>query len=142
MSARSCSRVLPTASGCGRLNCVPGRSDYPCPCCGYLVFVEEPGSYDICPVCGWEDDLSQLRFPRMGGANAPLIQCQQEYANPQEWEKDGLSPEELGYVRDPEWRPLDPERDPMEEPVRGVEYGMTYADDRTAYCYWRNRDER
>ncbi|MBO0846033.1 MAG: hypothetical protein J2P22_11530 [Nocardioides sp.] len=37
-------------------------AEYPCPCCGYLVFDEEPGSYDICAVCGWEDDLSQLRF--------------------------------------------------------------------------------
>lgn len=46
---------------------------YPCPCCGYLVFDEEPGSYDNCPVCGWEDDLSQLRFPTMAGANRPLL---------------------------------------------------------------------
>lgn len=23
---------------------------YPCPCCGYLVFEEGPGSYDICPI--------------------------------------------------------------------------------------------
>jgi hypothetical protein len=24
---------------------------YPCPCCGYLVLDEEPGSYEICPIC-------------------------------------------------------------------------------------------
>jgi hypothetical protein len=35
---------------------------YPCPCCGYLMFYEGPGSYDICKICFWEDDLSQLRF--------------------------------------------------------------------------------
>jgi anaerobic ribonucleoside-triphosphate reductase len=31
---------------------------WPCPCCGYQVFTGPPGSYEICPVCGWEDDLS------------------------------------------------------------------------------------
>jgi anaerobic ribonucleoside-triphosphate reductase len=39
---------------------------FPCPCCGYLTS-SEPGSHDICPICDWEDDLSQLRFPRSGG---------------------------------------------------------------------------
>ncbi len=27
----------------------------PCPCCGYLT-ASEFGSYEICPVCRWEDD--------------------------------------------------------------------------------------
>ncbi len=40
-----------------------GNANYPCPCCGYLVFTEPPGSYTICPICFWEDDISQLRFP-------------------------------------------------------------------------------
>lgn len=30
---------------------------YRCPCCGYLTLPER-GSYDICPVCFWEDDGS------------------------------------------------------------------------------------
>lgn len=29
---------------------------YPCPCCGHLVFEDPPGSYEICPVCFWEDE--------------------------------------------------------------------------------------
>ena len=54
---------------------------YPCPCCGFLVFQEEPGSYDICPICFWEDDLSQLRFPKTTGANhVSLIEGQANYA--------------------------------------------------------------
>jgi hypothetical protein len=55
---------------------------YPCPCCGYLVFEEEPGSYDICPICFWEDDLSQLRWlDSAGGANRPsLIEAQVTFA--------------------------------------------------------------
>ena len=37
----------------------------PCPCCGYLVFDEEPGSYSICPICYWEDDAVQLQLARL-----------------------------------------------------------------------------
>ncbi|HEY5908286.1 MAG TPA: CPCC family cysteine-rich protein, partial [Vicinamibacteria bacterium] len=43
---------------------------YPCPCCGYLMFKESPGSHDICKICFWEDDIVQLRDPHFsGGAN-------------------------------------------------------------------------
>ena len=32
-------------------------SKYSCPCCGYLVYEENPsGSYEVCPVCYWEYD--------------------------------------------------------------------------------------
>ncbi len=36
----------------------PQRLDLPgapCPCCGCRTLTER-GAYDICPVCGWEDD--------------------------------------------------------------------------------------
>ncbi|WP_092978661.1 CPCC family cysteine-rich protein [Actinopolyspora lacussalsi] len=51
---------------------------YPCPCCGRLVHDQPPGSYLICPVCGWEDDLIQLRWPhRTRGANrSSLVEAQ------------------------------------------------------------------
>lgn len=44
---------------------------YPCPCCGELTLEETPpGSYEICPVCGWEDDFVQYECPdATGGAN-------------------------------------------------------------------------
>jgi len=44
----------------------------PCPCCTYLTMWEDsPCSFDICPVCGWEDDLLQSKDPSLrGGANA------------------------------------------------------------------------
>ncbi|MGW5258170.1 CPCC family cysteine-rich protein [Streptomyces sp. NPDC004012] len=45
----------------------------PCPCCGHLVFdIEDgwPGSFAICPICFWEDDAQQFRWPFMpGGAH-------------------------------------------------------------------------
>jgi hypothetical protein len=28
---------------------------YACPCCGHVT-LDERGSYEICPVCFWEDD--------------------------------------------------------------------------------------
>ena len=42
---------------------------YRCPCCGYLT-LPGAGSYDICPVCFWEDDPIQEDDPDFeGGAN-------------------------------------------------------------------------
>jgi hypothetical protein len=33
------------------------RKKYPCPCCWYLTLeAEAPGTYELCPVCYWEDD--------------------------------------------------------------------------------------
>lgn len=47
------------------------KERYPCPCCGFLTLSE--GSYDtfeICPVCYWEDDNVQYNNPDFkGGAN-------------------------------------------------------------------------
>ena len=44
-----------------------------CPVCGKYYF-SEAGGYEICPVCGWEDDPVQRRFPEMeGGANKDCL---------------------------------------------------------------------
>jgi cysteine-rich CPCC protein len=48
---------------------------YACPCCRYLTLTTR-GWYEICPVCGWEDDgqdyhdAEELR----GGANKVSLQ--------------------------------------------------------------------
>lgn len=42
---------------------------YPCPCCGAKT-ISEPGQYEICDVCDWEDDPVQSAEPDYaGGAN-------------------------------------------------------------------------
>ena len=57
-------------------------SSYPCPCCGHLVFEEPPGSYDICPICFWEDGISQLRFVATTGANdVSLLEAQRNFSD-------------------------------------------------------------
>lgn len=105
-------------------------ANFPCPCWGYLVFDEPPGSWAICAVCGWEDDLSQLRFPTVGGANRSLIECQQEFS------AHG-KPASLECLRDARWRPLDLAIDQVEVPMPGQDYGPTYSQDPTAYYFWR-----
>ena len=44
---------------------------FACPCCGYKTFSERPdGTFEICPVCYWEDDPIQLADPDYeGGSN-------------------------------------------------------------------------
>jgi predicted RNA-binding Zn-ribbon protein involved in translation (DUF1610 family) len=53
------------------LAAVTTEAKFACPVCGQLTLDEEPpGTFDICGVCGWEDDAVQFRDPDFrGGAN-------------------------------------------------------------------------
>lgn len=42
---------------------------FPCPICGTKCLSEERGSFDICPVCGWEEDGYQQKYPDEAGPN-------------------------------------------------------------------------
>lgn len=47
---------------------------YQCPCCGQFTLESPPGMYDICPICGWEDDPVQFKDSNYtGGANAESL---------------------------------------------------------------------
>lgn len=72
---------------------------YACPCCGYLTFGDEPpGTFEVCPVCFWEDDEVQFRDPSYeGGANSiSLDQARKNFVA-----IGASSRENLKYVRDP-----------------------------------------
>jgi hypothetical protein len=59
------------------------HKNYPCPCCGFLTISEPPpGTFEICIVCGWEDDEVQFDSPdRQGGANGvSLNEARSNYA--------------------------------------------------------------
>ncbi|MGN6317218.1 CPCC family cysteine-rich protein [Trinickia sp.] len=46
---------------------------HPCPCCGQSTLCDR-GSYEICRVCGWEDDPIQSADPDYaGGANSTSL---------------------------------------------------------------------
>jgi len=51
-------------------------SVYKCLCCGYLTLsAQPPGTFEICPVCFWEDDNVQAADPTFeGGANKVSLQ--------------------------------------------------------------------
>jgi hypothetical protein len=50
---------------------VDNEKCYPCPCCCFLTRSEpDYGTFEICPVCNWEDDCVQSNDPNFkGGAN-------------------------------------------------------------------------
>lgn len=75
---------------------------YPCPCCGFVTFSEPSGSYEICVICGWEDDNLQLRDPGLsGGANRRSLYDEQRSGGWATLELDLFQ----GYQRSPGWRP-------------------------------------
>jgi len=76
-----------------------------CPSCGFLTIEDNfYGTYDICPVCNWQDDKLQLANPACkGGANhISLIESQKLI-----FKKFAMDlKEHKGFVRDEKWRPL------------------------------------
>ncbi|WP_202033124.1 CPCC family cysteine-rich protein [Nocardioides sp. WS12] len=49
-----------------------------CPCCGFRTLLDEPGSYEVCAVCRWEDDGAPAWA--CGGPNVvSLVEAQHEF---------------------------------------------------------------
>jgi hypothetical protein len=122
---------------------VDSGKKYPCPCCGYLVFTTQPGSYQVCPICLWQDNLAQLRFPLMpGAANVVSLQTAQhnfmDCGAAEKRNRDAGREPVPGERREDGWRPLDTDNDNIEEPQRGVAYADSYPiHDTTVLYYWR-----
>ena len=80
----------------------------PCACCGYLTVTD---NYDICEVCGWEQDSLQVADPDSCGANdATTLRMAQK-----NFEAFGACDEHAlkfrhgvlpAHKRDPLWKPL------------------------------------
>lgn len=110
---------------------------FPCPSCGFLVFGEPPGSYEICDLCGWEDDHVQLANPAMGGgANKKSLFESQLVA----LQRFPVGVSVVGTtLRAPGWRPLRPEEiEPAQSPENGLAYFCAATGD--APCYYWVRD--
>ena len=101
--------------------------------------LDEPGSYDICSICFWEDDIVQLRWPDMaGGANrVSLIAAQENFI------KLGVSearllkhvrPPRKDEVVEPGWRPIDVEKDTLESTLPGTRSWPDY----NGLYWWRD----
>ena len=113
---------------------------YPCPCCGFLAFDRHPGTYEFCPVCVWQDDLAQLKFPtlRIGPNKASLIEAQLNYSEHgvSTIKRQPSAPSSVGFERDENWRPIDLKMNNIELTSVG-DQGNTYPQDRTTLYYWR-----
>lgn len=75
------------------------NENYACPCCRFLT-LSEPycGTFEICPVCFWEDDIVQYNDPEFkGGANQESLNEARK-----NFEKFGASSTEFAkFVRPP-----------------------------------------
>ncbi|HCL37017.1 MULTISPECIES: CPCC family cysteine-rich protein [Marinobacter] len=75
---------------------------YTCRCCGYKT-LDEPsgGTYEICELCGWEDDGVQSSDPDyVGGANGmSLREAQHAFL--------AETPESKDYQKDESWQLLE-----------------------------------
>ncbi|MFE2330103.1 CPCC family cysteine-rich protein [Streptomyces sp. NPDC059385] len=112
---------------------------HPCPCCGHRVLDAMPGSYEICPVCFWEDDGIQFRWPTMdGGANkVSLIEAQlnyQEFGACKQRVRQFVRPPAEDEPLDPAWRPIDLTHDSFED--WAAEDRAPWPDDRSALFWW------
>jgi len=112
------------------------KNTFTCPSCGFKTFSAPPGSYDICPICNWEDDHVQLVNPGLrGGANGGSLK---------EYQDDILKEHPLdvkevdGFIRDPDWRPLKEKECIVKDTKKGtgVNY-FTAACNTEASYYWK-----
>ena len=113
-------------------------SRFPCPCCGHLTLDSGPGDYELCPVCFWEDDGGQLRFPMSAdGANGiSLMDAQEVFARIGAMDRDFTPNVRKARADEPVdegWRPFDAERDWTDPALAGDQWPVNSE----ALYYWR-----
>ena len=91
-----CGDKLPVNGSWAGHTCKPR---YACACCGYLTLTESGNNtYDICPVCFWEDDPVQNNYPdTFTGANHVSLNV----AKVNYWEIGACEARLVQYVRAP-----------------------------------------
>lgn len=112
-----------------------------CPCCGYITFEAiEPGTNEICQVCGWEDDLYGLIFPldQYCGGYPSLADAQKNYERYGNCSGDPkrASKLEAHYERGPSWHPLKDEEIKFLPRERDTPI-KAFPDDLTVFYYWK-----
>jgi hypothetical protein len=111
------------------------HSHLPCPACGFLTVPDAAyGSYNICELCGWEDDGVQLANPACGGGanRESLIEAQARALD-----RFPLSTSETaGISRSSLWRPLSESEQGLAHAQRVEKYWMNHAIVELAECYW------
>ncbi len=96
----------------------------------------------MCPLCGWIDDIVQLRFAdfaRDGLPNNVSLLRAQQYV-----QLGVCNPEAGNAIRslqsdepiDPDWHMIDMQRDTIAEPSKGWDDFSTYPPDTTKLYYW------
>jgi hypothetical protein len=104
-----------------------------CPGCGFRTISEEVyGSYEICPVCGWEDDPVQLANPCSGGGanKESLVDCQKRVVT---WSAQQMSV----FGRDADWRPLSEKEIQHFAAIAKSKHWSFMGETSPALVYWR-----
>ncbi|MCA1217213.1 hypothetical protein LCE31_01970 [Streptomyces sp. 8L] len=115
---------------------------YPCSCCGHRTLESPPGLHDICPVCFWEDDVMQLRWPCLERAanGVSLVTAQDNYrrtgACEERFEGSSVRMPLQGEETEPWWHPVDLTRDRFEETLVAL---APWPNDRTVLYWWSER---
>lgn len=123
------------------------KANYPCPCCGYLMFSSPPGSDDICKICFWQDDVVLLRDPLFAGGPSPicLVEAQRNYALLGACEPrfaSNVRPPGPSDRRDDGWRPLNVELDNPERCLPEGGWVTPWPTDSTQLYWWRDTYRR
>ena len=119
---------------------------FTCPCCGYVVFHQPPGNYEVCPICYWEDDGVQVTDPWFdGGANTPnLVDAQRDFlrfgAMEERFVEHVRKPTRFDR-KDARWRPVEESDRQFVTTPREIEQMAKEGQSPVSYHYWIRRND-